>query len=154
MGWWKHLGSSFDIGERLRQKIRGVKWVNCASIHGRLASPSGICARVSVCCLRKIIKRLKWTAASTFSFLNFFSLFPSFPHTFDLSGKIKKKNVGEIDDSRADSRPGARARYLRRKRERKRSESGRICFYCDWSSKSTDEMLWWFSDFFFIFSLF
>jgi hypothetical protein len=80
MGWWKHLGSSFDIGERLRQKIRGVKWVNCASIHGRLASPSGVCARVSVCCLRKIIKRLKWTAAaSTFSFLIFFFFFLPFP---------------------------------------------------------------------------
>jgi hypothetical protein len=55
-----------------------------------------------------------------FFFSHFFFLFPSFPHTFDLSGKIKKKNVGEIDNSRADSRPGARARYLRRKRGKKK----------------------------------
>lgn len=31
-----------------------------------------------------------------FFFSQFFFLFPSFPHTFDLSGKIKKKTWGKL----------------------------------------------------------
>ena len=120
MGWWKHLGSSFDIRERLRKKIRGVKWVNCAYIHDRLTSPSGICARVSVC-LRKIIKRLKWTAAS------FFSSFPflfSFSPAFDLRWK-KKKEKGNWWLARWFT-TGRAALFTP---NGKRSESGRIYTY-------------------------
>lgn len=93
-------------------------------------------------CLRKIIKRLKWTAVS---FLSSFS----YSH-FPLRLTWLRGGGKEIDDSRPDdSRTVAARRYLEPKRTGKDHRVGvYVYILCDWSSKSTDEMLWWFSDFF------